>query len=156
MEENFNTSSGFESFSKLEISTEALSFLRETAKWTKFLSIIGFIFVGILTVMAFFMGAIFSSIPMLGGVSSFSGIGWGFTVIYLVIALVYFFPVYYLFKFSSNLKNALLSGDTLVLTEAFNYLKKHYKFIGILTLVMVVIYSIIFLIGIFAGVAAAV
>lgn len=155
MEENTTIPSNFESFSKLDISTQAISFLKETAKWAQFLAIVGFIFIGLMVIAAFSMGAIFSSIPMVGssmGDNMLSGFGWMVTVIYLIFAVIYFMPVYYLFKFSSNMKVAIQNNDTVVMTESFNYLKKHYRFIGILTIIFLSLYLFFILIGVLGAI----
>ena len=67
------------------------------------------------------------------------------TVIYLLIATLYFFPVYYLNKFSSKLKLALRNNDSEILANSFEYLKSHYKYIGIMVLVILSFYVLILL-----------
>jgi hypothetical protein len=52
-------------------------------------------------------------------------------VVYLLLAALYF-PVYYLNKFASNAKIACATNDSDKLTVSFQYLKSHYKFIGIM------------------------
>src|SRR5690606_1643028 len=74
-----------------------------------------------------------------------------FGLIYIVLAVIYFFPVLYLFNFSRKLKIALASNDMSSLTEAFSNLKSHYKFIGILAIVVVSIYILAFVFAIMAG-----
>ena len=86
--------------------------------------------------------------------------GLGFTsgilgFIYVIIALIYFFPISYLFKFAKKMKNALKSSDNTELTSAFSNLKSHYKFIGIFTIIILSLYVLIFIIGIAGGLAAA-
>lgn len=74
--------------------------------------------------------------------------------VYLAIAVIYFFPVYYLFQFSSKLKKAFTSNDNDLINSSFEYLKSHYKFIGILALVFTVIYGLLFLFSLLAGAVA--
>jgi hypothetical protein len=141
---------------RLYLSQEAQGFLKETAKWGYFLSILGFIGIGFMVVLALFIGTIFSAISGLSGTANSMGVlETGFiSGLYLLIALLYFFPIYYLFKFSSNLKKAFKSNDNDLITTSFEYLKSHYKFIGILTLVFVVIYVLILLFSVLAGAIA--
>lgn len=145
--------STFQENSNLYLNQEAQGFLKETAKWAYFLSILGFIGIGFMVLLALFLGTIFSTLNGLsGGMNPMMGIGTGFiSGIYLVIALLYFFPIYYLFKFSSNLKKAFKSNDNDLIHSSFEYLKSHYKFIGITALVFVVIYGLIFLCSILFG-----
>lgn len=150
-----NQNSPFDSFDQLQISTQAKSFLREIAKWANFLSILGFIFVGFIFLFIIIMLVFGASTTIFS--NSFQGgiMGMGIAVIYIIVGLFYFFPIYFLNRFAVFLKNALNSNDNEKLTEAFKYLKSHYKFIGIFTLVILSIYVLIFLFGILgAGMSA--
>lgn len=133
----------------LTLSTKALNFLREITKWARFLSIMGFIGVAAMVVFGFFAGTIYGGlgqqIPNAGAMSAVM------TIAYTVAGVIYFFPVYYLFKFANNMKMALNNNDTEVLDAALEYLKSHYKYIGILTIVLVGFYV---LAAIFGGMVA--
>jgi len=74
-------------------------------------------------------------------------------VVYVIMSAIYFFPILYLYKFSNDLKGALNGNNGSQLELALGNLKSHYKFIGILTIVMLGIYLLAFL---FAGAAAAI
>jgi len=133
-----NTAGGGE----LTLSPGTIKFLTETRKWVNFLSILGFIGIGIMVLFGLFAGAIFNAIP-----SEFSspaaGLGGGlFGIIYILMALLYSFPVFYLYKFGSKLKVALLNKDNAALELAFENLKSHYKFVGILMLIIVAFYAV--------------
>lgn len=137
----------------LTLNNQTMAFLREIAKWANFLAIVGFIGIGLVVLMALFGGAVFASAASeFGGGAEMVG-GAFFTIIYLLVAVLYFFPVYYLFKFAGNMKTALGAKDEDTLTKAFEYLKSHYKFIGILTIIMLSFYALIFLFGLL-GIAA--
>lgn len=144
MEEDELTKSNF------VLTDESESFLKETAKWGYFLSIIGFVFIGIMVLFAIFMGAFLSKLGSMGGssmgnpISVMGNMGGFMAVIYLIIAFIYFFPVYYLFQFSSKAKIAFKSNDNHKLNESFQFLKSHYKFMGIMALIMVSFYGIFF------------
>lgn len=141
MEENEITKTNF------VLSDESEAFLKETAKWGYFLSILGFVFIGIIVLMAFFIGAFLSKMdsfggnPMGGSMSIIGNLGGFFGFIYLVLAAIYFFPVYYLFQFSSKVKTAFRNNDNDKLNESFQFLKSHYKFIGVLALLFLVLYG---------------
>jgi uncharacterized protein involved in cysteine biosynthesis len=154
--------SAFDSF-ELQITTVAQGFLRETAKWAKFLSILGFIFIGLYVLVAFSMFAMggamasedMSGMEGMGGMGSIMAMGGtALGIIYLLVALLYFFPVMYLYKFASNTKEALNSNSTDRLTTALENLKSHYKFMGILMVVALVFVVVAFIIAII-GVGAA-
>jgi len=67
------------------------------------------------------------------------------------MAGIYFFPVYYLYNFSSKLKDAIRLNSEVILENSFKNLKSHYKFMGIVLLIFLVIYGGMFLI--FGGIA---
>jgi hypothetical protein len=140
---------------ELQVNESAKGFLKEAAKWAYFLSILGYIGVGFIVIAAIFAGAIFTTIghmmplEQMGMFSSAFGII--MTVVYLLIAALYFFPIYYLNRFSSNLKTALRDNNSEKLANSFEYLKSHYKFIGILALIVLCFYALII---VFIGIAA--
>ncbi|AWG22488.1 hypothetical protein FFWV33_13605 [Flavobacterium faecale] len=147
----------FQEDGRLYLGQEAQGFLKETAKWAYFLSILGFIGIAFIVIIALFIGTIFSTLNSMSGNSNpIMGIGTGvITGLYLVLAVLYFFPVFYLFQFSSKMKKAFKENDNDLISSSFEYLKSHYKFIGIMGLVLVVIYSVIILFSIIAGGIAA-
>ena len=143
-----------------EFNREITSYLLETAKWSKFLSIVGFVFIGIIVLVALFIGSImgtaFSAMPMDDDTMPFGpGImGSMMTGIYLLLALLYFFPTLYLYRFSTQMQTAIRSNSQDELSRSFSNLKSMFKFWGIFTAVIVAIYGLIFLFGILGGVAA--
>ena len=141
---------------EMKLSTTAKDFLQETAKWAYFLSILGYIGIGLIIFAALFAGTLFSAMakmnPAMGMMGSSFGIVMAF--IYFLIAVLYFFPVYYLNKFASNAKLAFKNNDSDVLTTSLEYLKSHYKYIGIMTLVVFSLYLLMFVGMIVAGIAA--
>jgi hypothetical protein len=145
MEEN----SVFEKF-ELQLNESAKGFLRETAKWAYFLSIVGFIGIGLLMIGAIFAGAFLATMgSVIPGASAMgSSFGAIIGVFYFILAAIYFFPVYYLFKFASNAKKAFRDNDTEALTNSLEYLKSHYKFIGIFMIAILVLYGLIFVFAI--------
>ncbi len=131
------------------INDEMKSYLSEIAKWAKFLSIVGFIIIGFIVVAALAVLAVGSSFG-----SFMYGIGSGvIAFIYLLFAALYFFPVYYLYQSSQSIKKGLRDEDEVMLTTGFSNLKSHFKFIGILTIIVISLYALIF---IFAMITAAI
>lgn len=143
-----NTTSQFDSLGT-GISEISKNFLRETAKWAYFLGILGFIFVGFMVLGSFSFGSLLSSLgPAAAGLGNFPGSA--FTAIYLLMAAFYFFPAYYLFNFGKKTKQAFAENNNLLLEDAFKNLKSHYKFIGILVIILLSIYALT-IIGIIIG-----
>ena len=133
----------------LTIDEEARAQLLETARWTKFLAIIGFVFLGLLILGAALVGLGLSAFSDNSGLGA--GFGVGMTVIYLVIGVLYFFPIYYLYKYSVLIKPAILSSNQEQFNLALSYQRQMYKFIGVLMLVIIGLYAL----GIIAAVVGA-
>ena len=134
----------------LILSKKSIKYLEEAKKWSYFLSIMGFIGVGFMVIASFFIGIIFSILPNEYNTMPFPTAI--FSAVYLIIAVVYFFPVYYLYQFSVKMKYALKQKANDILENSFKFLKSHYKFIGIATIVMLVLYPIIIVAAIIIGV----
>jgi len=133
---------------KMYLTDEAQYYIQIIAKWGNFLSIVGFIACGFMLLLGSFIGSIMSSIPTVAnsaGYPSPSGMQGFMTGIYIVIAVFYFFPTLYLFQFSSKAKKAILFANSNELAEAFGKLKSSFKFIGIVTIVILSIYALIFI-----------
>ena len=138
---------------QLIIDSQLKFFLKETAKWGKFLSIVGFVLCGIIAVGAIFMmflgGAISTIMSKMGVMGSMMSGFIGF--IYLLMALLYYFPSKYLFDFSVYIKQALLHNDQESLTYAFSRMKSLYRFWGILMIILLSFYAIIILFAVLVG-----
>ncbi|MEP3836144.1 MAG: DUF5362 family protein [Algibacter sp.] len=144
--------SAFESF-ELEIGDEIKGLLKETSSWTYFLSMLGFIGIGFMVVFGLSFSAIMSSAGGFGENNPYESLGFSmgyFGLIYLVLGLVYFFPVYNLFNFSRKMKSAIKSTNNDDFKVAFTNLKSHYKFMGIFMLAIISIYVLIFIGALFS------
>ncbi|TWO31468.1 hypothetical protein E1J38_013720 [Seonamhaeicola sediminis] len=142
--------SAFESF-ELGVNQEIKGYLEEISKWSYFLSILGFVGIGF---MVFGGIAVAITGAASSGLDGFYGTGYttGMALFYILLALLYFFPVLYLFKFSKNMKSALRLTNGQDFKVAFSNLKSHYKFIGIFTIVIISLYILV-LIGVATGAA---
>ena len=138
---------------RLEIDEEAKSNLLEMSRWTKFLSIIGFIFIGLIIVAGILFGVMISTLYSNMGSNLFAGMGTtGIIILYVVIGAIYFYPTYALLKYSTNMKAALNTADKARFNTAIYHLKNVFKYIGILLIIILVLYGVVI---IFALIAAA-
>lgn len=130
-------------------------YLKETAKWGKFLSIVGFVGIGFFVIAAFGMGTIFSKLSNQPGMEAFGGMnmGFGLTFIYLLMGLVWFFPVLYLFKFSTGVLKNIESFNSYAIEIALGNLKSLFKFYGIVTLVFISFYALVIVFALIGGLA---
>ena len=137
------------------LTQEAKYLLHTAGRWATFLGIMGFIGAGIIALLAFFVGTIFTAISKLNPMASgmpFAASGF-ITFIYLLIAVFYFFIAYYLYQFGVNIKSGTLYNDTIQTTKAFRNLKSHFKLIGITSIVVISFYILFFIIGIIVLIA---
>ena len=131
---------------QLTITSASKNFLRETAKWAFFLSIMGFIMIGFMLILSIFANTIFGmAAAMQPGVPQ--NFGMIMTITYLVLAVIYFFPVYYLLQFSNKMKKALQTKNDDTLANAFEMLKSHYKFIGVFTIITISLYILLLVVA---------
>jgi len=125
---------------KLEIGPEILKNLNATRKWTTFLSVLGFIFLGLLIIgglaAGLFLTVFKSGENLLGFPESF------LIIAFFVVGIVYSFPVLFLFRFSRNTRDAIHNNDILKLTKGFKNLYLFFKIIGILVILVLLIYVI--------------
>ena len=137
----------------LMVTPESISYLGTAAKWSKFLSIIGFIISGFMIVaglvLVLFYATVGKDLPFTGPLSVLSPNLLG--GIYVMIALFYLWPVIYLNNFSNFATRAVKSGDTQLLTKALRNLKRLFLFIGIMTIIVLVIYLIAIVAIVVAG-----
>nr|WP_321452021.1 hypothetical protein [uncultured Carboxylicivirga sp.] len=134
-------------------SNEIKSYLLEASKWAKFLAIMGFIGVGFMA-LAGVIATI--GLTIAGGASmGLSGLPVGLIgVFYLVIALIYYFPVSYLYKFATKTKQAIIGENSFTLTAGFSNLKSLFKFMGVFTIVILSLYILILVVAIPVGMMA--
>jgi hypothetical protein len=141
----------------LTVTEDIRSFIYESSKWTKFLAIVGFVFTGLMVMLSLSVSAIISSMNNMVGAQNnpYAAMGTGFlTVFLLVMAAIYFYPSFILFKFSTSAKQAVLYGDQESLSVAMNKMKSFFKFWGILLIVILGFYGLAILSAIVAGIGA--
>ncbi|WP_353148824.1 DUF5362 family protein [Flavobacterium sp.] len=134
-----------------QLTTAAVGFLQESAKWSKFMAIIGFIGIGLMVLVSLFMAIGFSAMdastmPELPFSMS------AFSIIYVLFAAIYFFPVYYLYQYANKTSAALHSKNKQLLADGLENLKSHHKFLGIFTLILISLYGLIFVFAILGGI----
>lgn len=122
------------------------AYLLETTRWTKFLSILGFIGVGLMILGLFAMMLMGSALTAFGGgMAAFGMIG--FTIFFVLVIALYVYPIYALWKFTTNMKSGLNSNNQELITEGFRYQKNMYRYMGILAIIFMSFY----LLGIIFG-----
>jgi len=125
---------------KIEIDQEILNNLNTTRKWAMFLAIIGFIILGLIIVFGLIAGT-FLTIFNLGE----KGLGVPESLMFipiLLLALIYFFPVLFLFRFSKHTAHAVQTLDKQSLHKAIRNLKSYFVYIGVLIIIVLIFYIV--------------
>jgi hypothetical protein len=116
-----------------------------SAKWGKFLAIAGFVFCGLMVILSFFISALLSS-TMSTSMTRFNPAS--LTFIYIILAAMLFFPCLYLFKFSTNMIDAITNNRQDSFDSSAMNLKSMFKFYGIFTIVILGFYALAIIFGI--------
>ncbi|MBP9197735.1 MAG: DUF5362 family protein [Saprospiraceae bacterium] len=147
---------GKDETTELYISDQSKKYLLETAKWAKFIAIMGFIGIGFMILIGIFMGAFMGS--MATASEEFAAWGTGFSalmsVFYIGIAVLYLYPVLKLYQFADQTKKALAVNSTEGISLAFESQKSMFKFMGIMTIIVLGLYVILILAGLSGAMAA--
>jgi len=129
----------------MKISESMKADLLSSAKWAKFLCILGcigaaFMLIAGLVVMLFgnkLMGAA----SMYGMMQSFVGIT------YVIMAFVVIYPLMKGFQFANGTKAACLTNNEAELARGFAGMKGYLQFVGILAVIVLVIYGLLIIGG---------
>ncbi|HEX7903401.1 MAG TPA: DUF5362 family protein [Chitinophagaceae bacterium] len=123
--------------------------LFETAKWGRFLAIVGFVICGLIVVAGIFAATSFNDLSsggyrgrydMYDESAGLGAIGPMVLVICIIVATLYFFPSLFLLRFSNRMKTALASDNQELLASSFQNLKIVFRYTGIMSIVFIVLY----------------
>lgn len=129
----------------LEFDQETLKNLNIIRKWAMFLALLGFIVVGFIIITGLVAGTFLSFFQ-----SDEVGLGIPeslMVIILIVIAVVYFLPVFFLFRFSRQTARALKSSGQEEIRKAFRNLRAYFTYIGVMAIIVISIYIAAFLIA---------
>ncbi|MDB4945544.1 MAG: hypothetical protein JWP97_5078 [Labilithrix sp.] len=126
-----------------EVSAASVELLRQTKPWVTFLSVMGFIGSAFMLLGGVFMMIAGAFMPKTGP-TPFSPMLLG--VIYLPMAFVYIYPSLKLWSFSGAIGRLLAQHSAANLEAALLQQKSFWKFVGILTIAMMVLYAL-FIVG---------
>ncbi len=127
---------------ELEITDTLKSYLLDAAKWGRFLAVIGIISCLLMVAGAFYAGYYVSHLP---SYSFGSSMGQAVTAFYIFFAVIWFYPCLFLYKFSVKLLLALKSSSQEYIESAFINLRSAFKFLGIVTIVILCLWLLSFL-----------
>lgn len=130
---------------KIVVTDVTRNTLLEMSRWTKFLSILGFVFISLMLLGGAFVALAINSIssslsPVLVSLGAV-----GLFMVYVLIVAIDFYPIYALLKYSANIKAALQNNDQERFDRALKYLRNMFIYIGVLFIVLIGLYAISFI-----------
>jgi hypothetical protein len=139
----------------LNIDPVTKTHLNETARWARFLAILGMI-VLVLGLVVAMMGAtvftrFFGFSTGLDDEASGGGLGAvriGMVVGTLILSAIIFFPLLFLLRFANGMRRAIAANDQNRLNESFQNLKVYFRYLGILAIIFLVLYGVIIAIAV--------
>ena len=126
--------------------------LRQTRPWVLFLAILGFIGCGLIVLVGLVVMLAGSLVNQYGRHGGF-GIPPVIGLIYMAMGLLYFFPAYYLVKYSGGISRFLGSGQSADMEAALASQKSFWKFVGILTVIVLSLYLLALVVFLFVSVS---
>jgi len=137
----------------LELDETTKATFKEMIRWTKFLAIVGFIALGLIVAAGFFLAMTMSTLNTVYSSQLGSLGGTAVIMIYVLIAGIYFYPTYALYKYSTGMKNALAHNDKTKFNAALIHLKNVFKYMGVLMIIGLCIYGLVIIIAIIVAAA---
>lgn len=137
----------------LSIDPATKAHLSETAKWARFLAIVGLVFMVLLVVIGLYSTLMISRYEneltgRYGERSFLASIGTGVAAMYVIMAVVAFFPLLFMLRFAAQMRNALASNDQTLLNSSFQNLKIYFRYLGIVT----IIFLLLIVLSLFMGI----
>lgn len=125
---------------KLEIGPDILKNLNTMRIWTTFLSVLGFILIGLFIIAGIATGMFLTTFST---TKAALGIPESMVIILLFVSgAISLFPVVFLFRFSKNIRDAVQNNDQQKLDRGIRNLRKYFAFIGILVIIAITAYAL--------------
>jgi hypothetical protein len=121
--------------------------LYETAKWARLLAIVGLIFLVIMIISGVLVSITLNRVSVADVVNGImDATGPSVAMLYIIFAIIGFFPLLYTLRFANQMRGALNANNQALLNASFQNLKRCLRYVGILTLISLVlmVLSIVF------------
>ncbi len=126
----------------LKLNQAAIEALKSSGKWSMFLAIMGFVGIAFMVILAIFMSSFMSILPDKSAANPFGAFKGFISFFYIILAALYFPPIYYLYKYATDMSNGLLTKNSDTISNALVSLKSHHKYLGISILVIIGLYIV--------------
>lgn len=134
------------------VSQGVVAQLAGTKPWVRFISVLMFLGAGLMLILGLVMVVMGSAIASASNNQMFAGgMGVVLAAVYIVMAAFYIYPALKLWKYANSIGALMSSGSVLDLETALSQQRSFWKFIGIIFLVFVSLYALIFIGAIVLG-----
>ena len=129
--------------------------LSETARWARFLAIVGFVFLLLMVLVGIYSTLTinrfednYREMGGLGATGMFSSAGTGVALMYILMAVIWFFPLLFTLRFANHMQRALQNNDQELLAASFLNLKVCFRYLGIITVIFLALIALSMLLGV--------
>jgi len=124
---------------ELKLTEQAKTSLVKAMRWLQFFAVLGVLVIILLILMAIF----FVVAPTVLQTEALGNASFAVAALYVIIALLYLYPVKKAFNVVSNTRKAINENDSMSLELAAKAFHAMLKFCGILTIIVIVAYVLI-------------
>jgi hypothetical protein len=140
------------------LTQQALDYLHQTQPWVRFISILIFVGAGFMALAGFAMMAMMTAGGMMGrgpgrGLGVIGGVAAG--AFYLMMACLYIAPGVFLHRYAAAIKQLKAACTPYALEEALKHQKSFWRFVGILSVIGLVVSFLVLVFIVAAGVLGA-
>jgi hypothetical protein len=138
------------------ITPQMIESLRQTKPWVRMFSILGFIGTALMVGLALFIvvgAGIGGAFARQVGFGAVGGVLFG--MLYLLLGLLYIFPSLFLFRYASGIASMLKDDTVRGMENALAAQKSFWRFVGILTTIVLCIYALVLVALVVAAIIAA-
>ncbi len=125
---------------KIDIDQNSLKSINTLRKWTMFHAILGFIFLGLFVITGAIAGTFLTAFSI-----GKSGLGLNelsVLAIVFILAVAYFFPLLFLFRFSKYSAHVVQMQNKKDLNKALKNLKAYFVYLGVILIICLVLYFV--------------
>ena len=137
------------------------SYLAETARWQKLLGVVMMVFTVLIALIGIFFivagsafGDAMEGLDLFGGGMAGGIAGAALGIVYILMAVLYYFFARYLLRSAKALKAYGVSDDEADLTEGLKNNKSYFKLNGILLIISLCFLALVLIIGIIGAIAS--
>jgi hypothetical protein len=130
---------------KIEIDQNTLKHLDTLRKWTMFHAILGFIVLGLFVIIGVIAGTFLSAFSTVKTGSEITDLS--ILIIIFLLSVAYFFPVFFLFRFSKYSARAIHTHSKEYFHRAIKNLKAYFIYLGVIIILFLLLYVVVLIVS---------